>query len=472
MPTISFSLKDLQNLVGKKLTIGEVENLAHYGKGDFDGYDKKTDEVRIDFGDTNLPYLWSVEGFSRLIKGIEGKQRGIPKIKLNKSEYNIFVDSSVSKIRPYISGFIAKGHKIDDYLLRQIIQLQEKLSENYGRRRQKISIGVYSYDKITFPVYYKSASPDSVSFEPLGFKEKMSLREILKNHPKGIEYSCILKDFDKYPILADSKEEILSFVPIINSNFTGKLEEGDENIMVEVTGTDIEHVSLASNIFCYALFERGFQIYPIGIKYRDRKPALPELKNKQYSIIKNGITKLFGLELADSEIKTILEKAQYNVLEIDRNKIKLEIPSYRNDILHQNDVIEDIGIFYGFENIQESPLSSFTIGSVLKLNDFVDKVREILIGANYQEILSPMLSNKSSLYDKMNIKDFGTVEIDEFMSETYSVVRSWILPDLMNVFSRNKHVSYPQRIFEEGTVNTRKEDKIFDFNRVAAASSH
>jgi len=42
----------------------------------------------------------------------------------------------------------------------------------------------------------------------------------------------------------------------------------------------------------------------------------------------------------------------------------------------------------------------------------------------------------------------------------------------MNVFSRNKHVSYPQRIFEEGTVNTRKEDKIFDFNRVAAASSH
>ena len=57
MPTITFSLKDLQRLVGKKLAIGEVSELAHYGKGDLENYDEEADEVKIDFGDTNLPYL-------------------------------------------------------------------------------------------------------------------------------------------------------------------------------------------------------------------------------------------------------------------------------------------------------------------------------------------------------------------------------------------------------------------------------
>ena len=62
MPTITFSLKDLQNLVGKKLSLDEIKDLSSYGKGEFDGYDKETDEVAISFGDTNQPYLWSIEG--------------------------------------------------------------------------------------------------------------------------------------------------------------------------------------------------------------------------------------------------------------------------------------------------------------------------------------------------------------------------------------------------------------------------
>src|SRR3989338_5828399 len=145
MPTITFSLKDLNKLVGKKLAVNDVQELARYGKGDFEGYDKADDEVKIDFGDTNLPYLWSVEGVARLFKGILGKQKGIPGIKINKSDYKLIVDKSVDNIRPYVAAFVAKGHKIDDYLMKQMIELQEKLCENYGRRREKVAIGVYQY---------------------------------------------------------------------------------------------------------------------------------------------------------------------------------------------------------------------------------------------------------------------------------------------------------------------------------------
>lgn len=467
MPTITFSLKDLQHLVGRKIAIEQIQELAHYGKGDLENYDEETDEVKIDFSDTNLPYLWSIEGFARLIKGVLEIQEGMPEIKIHKGSYQVIVDKSVMKKRPYIACFASKGHKIDDYLLKQIVQLQEKFCETYGRRRQKVSIGLYSYKKISFPIHYKAVEPTSVEFIPLEFKAKMNLKEILAEHPKGKEYAWILEGFEKYPVLSDDKNEILSFIPIINSNFTGKLEIGDEDIFFEATGTDEEAVSLAANIFSYAFYDRGFQIYSVEVKYPERKVITPNLVGETMMIKNEQVKGLFGLELKENEVKKLLEKAQFNFKEY-----KVIIPSYRADILHPYDVIEDIGIIYGFDKIKELPLKTLTVGFILKINDFIDKIREIAVGLGYQEIMSPILTNRDFLYRKMNIEDFGTIEIEDYISETYSAVRSWLLPNLMEVFSKNKHVEFPQKIFEEGLVNVRKGDEILEFNRIAIAASH
>lgn len=467
MPTITFSLKDLQNLVGKKLAIEEVQELAHYGKGDFEGYDKETDEVKIDFGDTNLPYLWSVEGFARLIKGILEIQKGIPEINVNRGAFKVCVDKSVMKFRPYIACFAAKGHKIGDYLIKQIIQLQEKFCETYGRRRQKVSIGLYSHKKLDFPVNYTAVKPLSVKFVPLEFKSKMDLKEILAEHPKGKEYGWILGGCEKYPVLIDSKGEVLSFIPIINSDATGKLGIGDEDIFFEATGTDENAVHLAANIFAHALYERGFKIYSAEISYPHGKVVTPSLLKETIAIDDGQIKQIFGLQLKHDEVKRLLEKAQFGF-----NNYKVTIPPYRADILHPCDTIEDLGIMYGFDKIKELPLKAFTAGSTLKLNEFIDKIRELIIGAGYQEIMSAILTNKEFLYKKMNIAAFGTVEIEDYMSETYSVVRSWILPNLMEAFSKNKHVAFPQKIFEEGLVNIQKGGNILEFNRIAVAASH
>jgi phenylalanyl-tRNA synthetase beta chain len=83
-----------------------------------------------------------------------------------------------------------------------------------------------------------------------------------------------------------------------------------------------------------------------------------------------------------------------------------------------------------------------------------------------------MLSNKELLYKKMNCEDFGTVEISKYVSKTYSVVRTWLLPVLMDFLSKNKHVEYPQKIFEQGTVTVRKEDKVTDYERLGVISAH
>jgi len=464
MPTVIFSHKDINELVGKKLSIDDIEKYAEYGKGEIKSVEK--DEITINFDDTNLPYLWSSEGFVRLIKGIIGKEKAIPKISINKTKDEIIVDNSVEKIRPYIGAFSVKGRKIDDSLLKQLIQLQEKICETYGKRREKIAIGIYSLKKIKFPIHYKATNPESIKFTPLEFRKEMTQQEILEEHPKGKEYAHLLKEFSKYPILIDSNNEVLSFPPIINSNFTGKVDISDDKLFIEATGLDQESLNLALNIFAQALYERGFKIYSCNIRYKNKKITTPDLNIKSIKLNRNNVEKVLGLNLNESEIKKLLEKARYSY-----SNNKVSIPAYREDIMHEVDIIEDIGIMYDYNKIEPLSLKTLTIGETSEKINFIDKVREIFVGFGYQEVLSPILNNKENLTKKMNISDFGTIEIKNQLSETYSSVRSWILPCLMEFLSKNKHVEYPHRIFEEGLV-TIKESGPKDINRIAIVSSH
>lgn len=467
MPTISFSLKDLSNLVGKSISIKQLEELVPFAKSELEGYDEKSDEVTLGVGDTNQPYLWSVEGLARLFKGVLGKESGLPELDAIKSSYEVVVDNSVKPIRPFVAAFVAKKGKMDDYLLKQMIQLQEKICDGFGRKRRKVAVGIYSYDKIEFPVHYKAVSPESVKFVPLEFKRAMTPGEILESHPKGKEYAHLLEGKDKYPLLVDSKDNVLSFPPITNSNFTGKVEVGDEHFFIEATGDDLDALKLAINIFAFAFQDRGFEINSVRVDYGDKKIDYPVVDPEKTVLKRTSVKNILGLSLEEDEVKALLEKARYGFKDFE-----VTIPIYRADILHEVDVVEDVGIMFGYDNIPFTPLTSYTIGAEKEIVNFIDGVREALVGFGYQEVMSNILSNKELLYNRMNLKDFGTVEIESYMSETFSVVRSWILPQLMDVLSKNKHVGYPQFLFEQGLITSRKKDKIVDYERVAVVSCH
>ncbi len=263
--------------------------------------------------------------------------------------------------------------------------------------------------------------------------------------------------------MIDSEKKVLSFPPIINSAETGKLEENEQELFFEATGTDLNTVLLASNIFAQALQDRGFSIFSVAVNYKNKRILTPKPFNESIKIKKQDVENLLGLNLKDSEIKTLLEKARYKF-----QNYKILIPDYRQDIMHPVDVIEDIAIMYGYSNIKESSLKTYTPGSTFNLVKFRDKARQLLVGQGFQEILSPILTNKNLLHNKMNTKDFGTIEIKEYMSENYACIRTWLIPILMDVLSKNKHTSYPQKIFEQGLVTAKKDDKIIDYERVAA----
>src|SRR4030066_888380 len=251
MPTISIKKKDLEHLIGMSFPLHDLEHHLQLVKGELKGYDEGTDELKIEVSDSNRSDLWCCEGIARQIKGkLTGawEDYGFFYADARDSAGEIIVSGEMKDIRPCVGGFIATGVTVDDEMLVQMIQTQEKISEIFGSKRKRISIGIYNHSKINFPVHYKAIGPEELRFIPLGFDEEMTPQDILEKHPKGQAYRDILKGMPKDPILIDSKETILSFPPVINSREVGEVRAGDSELFIEVTGTDMRLVLLVLNV--------------------------------------------------------------------------------------------------------------------------------------------------------------------------------------------------------------------------------
>ncbi|RME54276.1 phenylalanine--tRNA ligase subunit beta [Candidatus Woesearchaeota archaeon] len=470
MPTIDISFKDLKNLMGAEISFEELEDQAIlYVKGEIDGFED--DEVKVDCKETNRPDLWSTEGMARQIAPFYTKKKGVPKYNVKKGNYQVHVDKSTSKVRPAFVAAVIKNVKVTDYLIKQAVQLQEKVCMTFGRKRKEAAIGLYDLDKLKFPLYYKTVEPESIKFVPLGFKIKMTPGEILEDHPKGQEYGTLIKGYKRYPLVIDSNNEVASLPPIINSDYTGKVTEDTKNLFVEVTGYDLETVKVALNVMVAALADRGGLIESVEIIYPDKKVITPDFTPKKKTVSLPRLQKLSGLNLSNKEIKELLEKSGYNV-NIKKDTIEVEYPSYRQDILHDVDVIEDLLIAYGYNKIEPVIPDISTVGNLDKFEVFCDKVRNFMVGLGCQELLTFTLSNKDTLFEKMNVNEFPCVEIANPVSSQWSVLRNWVLPSMMEFLGKNSSQEYPQHVYEVGdavVLDENEETKTKSIKRLAWA---
>jgi phenylalanyl-tRNA synthetase beta chain len=487
MPTIDIEISEFEKLLGMefKEDIERLDDVLAFVKSEVKLYDKSLGIASIEIKDTNRPDLWSVEGLARGLRPYIGLESGPRSYEAEKSTVKVLVDSNLLNIRPFIGCSLVKGVTLTDAAIRGIMHLQDKLDRTYGRSRQKTSIGIYNFDLISPPLSYSVSSPKDLEFIPLGFSKKMSLEKILEIHPKGQEYGHIVKKHDVYPILIDSNQNVLSFPPIINSNDLGRVTEETHNLLIEVTGTINQTVLSTLTLVTTALLDRGGKCYSTTVEYPDngydlRKVVTPDFDLKGESLNVEYVNHILGLQLNSGEIANLLLKAGLGGKAFGPDKVEVSIPCYRVDIMHPIDIVEDVAVAYGYNNIQPLWRDLPTTGFARKEQQLIDIARELMIGAGYQEILNYTLTNPESLFSKMNVK-YGesdktkVVEISNPKLVTMSCLRNWLLPSIMQFLSINKSVEFPQRIFELGKVtlpDPSKETKTIDEEKLACATSH
>ena len=475
MPTISLQRDDLEALIAGpsdqpgRIPLEQLEDWLMLVKGELKGHNPETGELRIELQDSNRPDLWCCEGIARQIRI---KQRGaaIPYSFFDKQKPvigKLLVAPGMEKIRPYVAACAAVGYRVTANGLTQLIQTQEKLADIFGRKRRTVSIGLYRLAPIVFPVSYDLVKPDEVKFTPLGMDTLLTLREILMVHPKGVEYGAIVGTHDRLPVLRDAKGQVLSFPPIINSREVGEVLVGDHELFVEVTGTDLPMVALALNIFAANLADRGAVITPVEIhspvktKF-GRRWHTPIDFGKPGTIPLTAIESELGEALGEKEVSAALKSYGYGVKSIGK-KLAVQLPPYRNDFLHTVDVVEDVAISQGYARFAPVMPSQFTVGGLSRLEQMADRVRHLMVGMEFQEIISNIMASQQDFCTRMRLD--GTewakvVEVDNVMSLSYSCLRQWITPSLLQVETNSSRAFYPHRMFEVGEVAI--PDKVVD----------
>ncbi len=439
MPTLKINKKEFEELLGQEISEDKLHEEASYLGAHWNHEEGDKWEVETY---PNRPDLLSVEGLARAYKGFFDLETGVRNYKTSKGDIQLDVDESVEDVRPYIGGAVIRDVELTPRIINGLIQLQEKLHQTVGRRRDKIAIGLHDLDSVEPPFTYKAVAPEQVSFTPLEYGEEVHLEEILDEHDKGQEYAWILEDEDRYPIIEDSKGQILSFPPIINNQLTEVTSETTD-IFIDVTGKDKETVLKVVNILATALAERGAGIETVEIE----NSHMPLLEPEEMKLELDYFREVSGLDLSKDEIAERLEQMRFRAKK-KKNSIKVGIPSYRTDVMHQYDLIEDIVIAHRYHNIEPEIPELDTAADEKSIEEHTEELRDILQGTGALEAHTFTLSSKEKLFHNMNSAEQNVVEMSNALTEDYTVVRNQMLPSMMDVLKNNRQHSYPQRFYE------------------------
>jgi len=436
MPIITVNSDDLKSLIGRKITDEELKRILPLNKLSIE---KWNEEIKIEVT-PDRPDLFSTEGMARQISSWLGISTGLAKTNISKPQIEI-IPSKVS-LRPFITCGVVRNVRMSNEMIKSIMQLQEILDFTLGRDRKKVAIGLHDVSKVSPPFYYKEILPEEIEFIPLNSSRKMNLMQIIKTHPKGIQYSHLVRGARKWPIIVDSKNRVLSFPPIINGELT-KVTEETTDLFMDITGPNERLINHCLNILVTALEKRGGKIEAVSLGGKLR----PDLSPRLMEVDADEARKLLGLEISNKEIANLLERMGYGVT-LKKSVAEVLVPAFRADILHPVDIMEDIGIAYGFFDIIPEVPRLPTTGEAHPREEFSSRMRELMIGLGFQEVINYTLTSKERQFAKMNAKPEPVAEIENPVSQEYSTCRRWMLPNLMENLRSNKHRRFPQRIFE------------------------
>ncbi|MDW0201257.1 MAG: phenylalanine--tRNA ligase subunit beta [Nitrososphaeraceae archaeon] len=448
MPVVEFPLEDISRLFPDYDLEYTIDMLPFLGL-DIEYKDDKC--IRLEYS-PNRPDFSTYYGISRALNGLLGKEVGIPKFILIENRKNfINVDSSVSNIRPYIASIVARGHKLNDKTIKQIVSMQEDLHNGIGRKRSRASIGLHNLDTIEFPLDY-TTRPGNLSFTPLDYSSSLTLSEVLEKTESGKKFRELLLG-SIYPVLMDSRRNLLSFPPVINAEYT-RIKGGVKNLLLEVTGVDKTTVDKVLANIAATLADIGFSLETVSINQdSNTTTSFNSMENTRLDNIKTDyINKKLGLSLSNEDVILCLRKSRLDAKVTDGSNINCMIPSYRIDIFNSMDIVEEVAIGYGIYNM-EPTLPEFTLyGNKSRQNHYFDKIRQALVGMGLIENINFILSNKDIHLRRMKIEKSDFFTVNNSKSEEHDILRKSLLPSLLFSLSKNIHEEYPQKLFEIGQV--------------------
>ena len=261
-------------------------------------------------------------------------------------------------------------------------------------------------------------------------------------------------------VIRDEKE-ILAIAGIMGS-LDSAVSEKTHNILVEAAvfqPTSIRKTSKALSLKTDSShrFEKG--IDPLMIPYaldlatellvQIASGSAPEKKvdiaihpfnSKKVLCRRERVNRLLGIHLSLSEIAEMLERLQIKVVKEHADALEVLIPSHRNDINEEIDLVEEVARLYGFNHLsKKAPLHYTSFLSDSPVFSFENKVRTLLLQEGLQEFMTCDLTSPflSELVREKITSQVETLTVLQSKSSDFSVLRHSLLPGLLGLSKYN-----------------------------------
>jgi phenylalanyl-tRNA synthetase beta chain len=387
----------------------------------------------------------------------------------------MIVKPATQQIRPYVACAVLRGVKFTQENYDSFIDLQDKLHNNIARKRTLVAIGTHDLSTIEGPFTYDAQSPSDISFVPLTQKKVFRADELMDFYRtdasvKHIKpYVDIISSSPVYPIIRDKNNVVLSLPPIINGEHS-KITLNTTDVFIECTGTDLTKVNIVLNIVVTMFSEycsSKFEVEPVSVLYEATTHNVPnsgsgevvitpDLSNHVMTASMNRLTSTVGAKIESNvaaslatrmglEARVISPKEITHIPEgvtIDNcDYLEVIVPPTRSDVIHECDIIEDIAISYGYNNITRTLPKTVTSGSSqLYINKLSDKLRREMAMGGFDECLTLALCSRDENFSHLLLEDNGNeaVVIANPKTEEFQIGRTNMYPGLLKSLQANR----------------------------------
>jgi len=225
-------------------------------------------------------------------------------------------------------------------------------------------------------------------------------------------------------------------------------------------------------------FEKGIDI--VGIEWALSAAATlmqgeikgsVDFKKGPFSVKKiayrvDRINQLLGTQLSASEIEEIFQRLGF----VTKNA-SVEVPSYRNDLTEEIDLVEEVARIYGYNNI-EKKAPRCTVSQIPNDPIFVfeNEMRIKLAGQGLFEFLTcDLISPKlASICEAVTPASMGFLKTVYSKSDEFSILRTSLLPGLLQVVKNNlDHKNHNISAFEIGRIHFLQNEKAVEIPMMA-----
>ena len=455
MPVITLHRERFCRLLGREMSIEELEEWLPWIALDIE--DVGPDYIKVEYNPNRMDFSSPV-GIARALKGLLGLEVGLPRYEAPPGPVEVIVQPGVERVRPYVVGAVVRGLELGEQELQELIEMQEDLHWGIGRDRRKAAIGLHDLSAVKTPIYYAAFRPDEKSFAPLDAEEEMTLGEVLEKHEKGRMYRHLVSFSDVYPVVMDAEGRVMSFPPVINSELT-RVSTETEDLFIDITGPDLRAIRAALRVLTTALADMGGRVEAVRVLYPDGTVlTTPDLRPREAVLRVEEVNKLIGLQLSEREVIECLRRCRLDAEPIGPGLLKVLVPPYRTDIMHEVDLVEEVAIGYGYFRLEPRRPPSPRSGQPHPAVELADRVRLIMVGMGFTEVMNFILTNERVHYELMRLPPGRPVKLANPVSAEYSMLRELLLPGLMANLAVNVRERYPQKLFEVGDVVLRAEE--------------